>query len=133
MDNSATWSPKPALIAIGCVCAGLALTGALGYHDRMGEVLFGIAAVALIGACAHGVLVRPRLAADAQGLRIRTARGRVELGWPGTRTRLRTTRRLGRDAATLEIESGDRLFVFGWLELGADPRDVLEVLSALRP
>ena len=54
------------------------------------------------------------------------------LTWPETRTQLRTTKRLARDTATLEISSGDQLFVFGWLELGTDPRDVLDVLSSLR-
>jgi hypothetical protein len=46
--------------------------------------------------------------------------------------RLRTTRRLGRDALTLEIDGDDHLIVLGWMELGEDPRDVLAVLSALR-
>jgi hypothetical protein len=33
---------------------------------------------------------------------------------------------------TLEVESDDHLLILGQLELGEDPRDVLEVLSAIR-
>ena len=132
MDNSASWAPRPALIVVGWLGTVLALTGVIGYHDHRGQVLLGAAAVVLAAASAHGTLLRPRLAADRQGIRIRRTGGQVRLAWPETRTRLRTTKRLGRDSATLEIESGDQLFVFGWLELGTDPREVLDVLSALR-
>lgn len=132
MDNSASWAPRPALIVVGWLGTVLALGGVVGYPDHRGQLLFGVAALVLAVASAHGTLVRPRLTADRHGVRIRRARGHVRLTWPDTRTRLRTTKRLGRDTATLEIESGDQLFVFGWLELGADPRDVLDVLSALR-
>ncbi|TVT11944.1 PH domain-containing protein [Amycolatopsis bartoniae] len=98
----------------------------------MGDVLFAVAAVVLAALSAHGLLVRPRLAADAAGVRIRTAGGVREFGWQEASAELRSTRRLGRDSTTLEISAGEQLFVFGWLELGADPRDVLDALTALR-
>ncbi|MEV6642728.1 PH domain-containing protein [Amycolatopsis sp. NPDC051371] len=104
-----------------------ALTG-----DRGGLVLFALATLAAGAFAAHSTLVRPRLAADTEGLVTRTLSGTQRLPWAQTRTRLRTTRRLGRDGVTLEIEHDDELFVFGWLELGEDPRDVLDVLSTLR-
>ncbi|GLY67591.1 PH domain-containing protein [Amycolatopsis taiwanensis] len=132
MDNSASWAPRPALIIVGWLGTAFALAGVFSYPEHRGQVLFGVAAFALAAASAHGTLFRPRLAADRQGIRIRRTLGQVRLAWPETRTRLTTTRRLGRDSVTLEIESGDQLFVFGWLELGADPREVLDVLSALR-
>ncbi|MCR6486177.1 PH domain-containing protein [Amycolatopsis sp. OK19-0408] len=104
-----------------------ALTG-----DRGGLVLFALAAVAVGAFAGHATLVRPRLAADAEGLVTRTLSGTHRLPWGRTRTRLRTTRRLGRDGVTLEVEHEDELYVFGWLDLGEDPRDVLDVLSTLR-
>ncbi|WP_370969807.1 PH domain-containing protein [Amycolatopsis sp. cg9] len=100
--------------------------------DRGGLVLFALAAVAVGAFAAHATLVRPRLAADAEGLVARTLGGTHRLPWAHTRTRLRTTRRLGRDGVTLEIEHDEQLYVFGWLDLGEDPRDVLDVLSTLR-
>jgi hypothetical protein len=132
VGNSASWAPRPALIVVGWVGVVLALAGVVGYHDRRGQLLFGIAALVLAAAATHGTLLRPRLTADRDGLRIRRIGGQIRLAWPATRTRLRTARRLGRDTATLEIESGEQLFVFGWLELGTDPREVLDVLSCLR-
>lgn len=99
----------------------------------MSTAFFAVAAVALAAVSLHGLLVRPRLTADPRGLRIRTATGKHDLHWPEVTTRVRTTRRLGRNAATLEIEAGEQLFVFGWLELGADPLDVLDTLTALKP
>ncbi|MFB9684823.1 PH domain-containing protein [Amycolatopsis plumensis] len=104
-----------------------ALTG-----DRGGLVLFALAAVAVGAFAAHATIVRPRLAADAEGLVARTLGGTHRLPWAQTRTRLRTTRRMGRDGVTLEIEHDEQLYVFGWLDLGEDPRDVLDVLSTLR-
>ncbi|MBE8519154.1 PH domain-containing protein [Amycolatopsis sp. H6(2020)] len=114
-----------ALLLIGVVAD--ALTG-----DRGGLVLFALAAVAVGAFAGHATIVRPRLAADAEGLVARTLGGTHRLPWAQTRTRLRTTRRMGRDGVTLEIEHDEQLYVFGWLDLGEDPRDVLDVLSTLR-
>jgi hypothetical protein len=134
VDNSSvSWAPRPALVVTGWLAALLALVGAFTYDDRLGAVLFGVATILLVLLSAHGMLVRPRLAADAGGVHIRTARGQVDLGWPETHATLRTTQRLGRDSPTLEIAAGDRLFVFGRLELGTDPRDVLDALTTLQP
>ncbi|EOD65349.1 hypothetical protein H480_27187, partial [Amycolatopsis vancoresmycina DSM 44592] len=91
-----------------------------------------LAAVAVGAFAVHATVVRPRLAAGPDGLVARTLGGTHRLSWAQTRTRLRTTRRLGRDGVTLEIEHEDELYVFGWLDLGEDPRDVLDVLSTLR-
>jgi hypothetical protein len=136
VDNSRSspcWAPSPALVALCWFATAAALAGAFFFSDPRGRVLFGLAALLLAAASAHGTLVRPRLAADDQGIHVRSLHGRARLSWTETRTRLRTTRRRGRDAETLEIEAGDRLFIFSRLELGTDPRDVLDVLTALRP
>ncbi|MDQ7810095.1 PH domain-containing protein [Amycolatopsis sp. A133] len=114
-----------ALLLAGVVAA--ALSG-----DRGGLVLFALAAAAVGAFAGHATVVRPRLAADADGLVARTLSGTQRLPWAQTRTRLRTTRRMGRDGVTLEIEHDEQLYVFGWLDLGEDPRDVLDVLSTLR-
>ncbi|PXY34826.1 hypothetical protein BAY59_04835 [Prauserella coralliicola] len=136
MDNSTPrWAPSTGLVAVGWLLAVLAgaatavfaLTG-----DRPGAVLLGVGTAALAVGAAHGTFVRPRLAADAWGLRVRTLGGTRRLDWNEVELRLATTRRLGRDVAVLELES-DELVVLGWLELGADPRDVHDELLALRP
>jgi hypothetical protein len=136
VDNYPTsWAPRQAVVVSAWAVTALLLcgvvTGAL-TGDRGGLVLFALAAVAVGAFAAHATLVRPRLAADAEGLVARTLGGTHRLPWAQTRTRLRTTRRMGRDGVTLEIEHDEQFYVFGWLDLGEDPRDVLDVLSTLR-
>lgn len=137
MDNSsASWAPRPVLLVLGWLVAAAVAAGAVlsaSADDKAGALLLGVAALGVGAFTAHGSLIRPRLAADVTGIRARTMAGTVELSWPETRLRLRTTRRLGRDGVTLEVDSADHLLVLGRLELGEDPRDVLEALGTLRP
>jgi hypothetical protein len=136
VDNYPTsWAPRQALVVSAWAVTALLLIGVVAdavTGDRGGVVLFALATLAAGAFAAHSTLVRPRLAADTEGLVARTLGGTHRLPWAQTRTRLRTTRRLGRDGVTLEIEHEDELYVFGWLDLGEDPRDVLDVLSTLR-
>ncbi|GAA1251099.1 PH domain-containing protein [Prauserella halophila] len=157
MDNSTlSWSTHSGLVAIGWVLAVGAAAGALAASasaDRPGMLLFGLGTAALALAAAYGTFVRPRLKADAAGLRLRSLGGTRELGWREVRIELTTVRRLGRDAVALEIEplgrqapppsagedehratpaDGEGLTVLGWLELGVDPRDVHDDLTALQ-
>ncbi|MFI5611306.1 PH domain-containing protein [Amycolatopsis sp. NPDC051903] len=110
--------------------AGAVLDGFFG--DGKGAVLMGLATVAIGAFAVHWTVVRPRLAVDEHGLVARTLGGTHHLPWAHTRTHLRTTRRLGRDGVTLELEHGDELYIFGRTDLGEDPRDVLDVLTVLR-
>jgi hypothetical protein len=122
-------------VVLAWAIAALLLVGAvtdLVFGDGKGAVLLGVAMLAVGGFAVHWSLVRPRLAVDAEGLVARTLSGTHRLPWAETSTKLRTTRRMGRDGVTLELEHGDQLYVFGRLELGEDPRDVMDVLSALR-
>jgi hypothetical protein len=136
VDNYPTsWAPRQAVVVSAWAVTALLLAGVVTdalTGDRGGLVLFALAAVATGAFAAHATIVRPRLAADTEGLVARTLGGTHRLPWAQTRTRLRTTRRLGRDGVTLEIEHEDELYIFGWLDLGEDPRDVLDVLSTLR-
>ncbi|WP_370945877.1 PH domain-containing protein [Amycolatopsis sp. cg5] len=136
MDNSpASWAPAPAVLVAEWLITALAAIGTIAIAvggDPRGAILFGLVTVVAGAFALHATLVRPRLSADSRGIRARTLTGSVLLPWGITRVRLRTTRRLGRDGVTLEIEAEDRLMVFGRMDLGEDPRDVLDVLSALR-
>ena len=136
MDNYPTsWAPRPAVVVSAWAVTALLLVGVVTdavTGDHGGLVLFALATVAAGAFAAHSTLVRPRLAAGEEGLVARTLSGTHRLPWAQTRTRLRTTRRLGRDGVTLEVEHDGQLYVFGWLDLGEDPRDVLDVLSTLR-
>ncbi|WP_020669054.1 PH domain-containing protein [Amycolatopsis nigrescens] len=136
MDNyPARWAPRPAVLAVGWLLAGSLAAGATIAAlsgDLPGAVLFGAGAVVLAVAAGFGTLLRPRLAAGQDGIRVRTVNGVHELAWHEVRVRLAGTRRLGRDSSTLELDADERFFVLGRLDLGEDPREVLDVLTALR-
>jgi hypothetical protein len=136
VDNYPTsWAPRRSLVVLAWAVAALLLVGAvtdLVFGDGKGAVLLGVVTLAVGGFAVHWSLVRPRLEVDAEGLVARTLGGRHRLPWAETSTKLRTTRRMGRDGVTLELEHGDQLYIFGRLDLGEDPRDVMDVLSALR-
>ncbi|MPR00117.1 PH domain-containing protein [Modestobacter sp. I12A-02628] len=126
------WSPRtgqPVLLALGAVLLAGAALGA----DPVGRALLGAAALLLAALALRDVLLRPRLAVDADGAVVRTLGGRVAVGWPRLRATVRTTRRLGTRSRTLELEdTGDDavLLVLGRWDLGADPEEVAAVLWA---
>jgi hypothetical protein len=49
------------------------------------------------------------------------------------RLRLDERRRLGTRSASLEIDTGDQLYLLGPYDLGTDPADAVEALDRLRP
>jgi len=111
---------------------GLSLLGiALGL-DLAGLLLVGLAGLFLVGLAIADTAVRPRLAADPEGLTVRTLGRRLAAPWAGIAVRLRPGRRLGATVHTLEIDVGDELVVLGRRELGADPADVADALARLR-
>jgi hypothetical protein len=80
--------------------------------------------------------------ADPDGIGIGGLRGITSFAWSQVRdVQVVHTHRFGREVATLEIETfgpgardvGERLHVFGRLELGTDPEEVGGVLLTLRP
>ncbi|WP_298177243.1 PH domain-containing protein [Saccharomonospora sp.] len=137
MDNSArAWAPKPGLVGVGWVLTAVA-AGALGWSatsgDRPGTLLLAVVTAAFLAASLHGTVVRPRLSADGDGLRVRTLGGTRSHPWSRVDLRLTTTRRYGRDAQVIELDAVDgQLTVFGWVELGTDPHEVHEELLRLR-
>src|SRR5918993_2354905 len=130
--HSGRWSPRPVETAYAAAGAVLALLLAL-IADPAGRVLFGVAAAGLISLVAIDLLLRPRLSADASGLRVRTLSVRRELPWPDLeRVAVDERTRWGLTARTLEVDAGETLVVFGRRGLGADPRDVAGALARIR-
>lgn len=133
------WSPKPGYPVAAWGGAALAAAWLLSTEDPAGRVL-AVAAVVLLGAlAAHATLVRPRLSADAAGLRLGGWRG--SRAWPWSAVHHMAVvghRRLGREVRMLELalvsdDGRERFVVLTALDLGADPREVAEKLHALRP
>ena len=127
------WSP-PLVVPAGLAVTGVALGAATLVLDPAGRVLVGGAAVLLLLLAAREAVLRPRLAAEADGVVVRTLSGRRLLPWGTLRVRVRTARRWGTTVRTLELEPATAddgtLVVLGRWDLGADPRDVARALEA---
>jgi hypothetical protein len=131
-----TWAPKVELTALAWAAAGLAAAWAVFTDDPPGRVLLGAVALMLAFAGLFGTVVRPRLAADAEGVTVRGLTGSRRYAWAEVNVRLVRTRRLGRDVATVELDAEAAeepgLVVLGRLDLGTDPEDVVDALLELR-
>jgi len=127
------WAPPSVGIA-ACGVAGimLAISTVTVVTDPPGRLLVGISAVGLILFAGGTWRARPKLAIAADGLVIRgwlrtqrLARGDIKI------IRITEFRRIGRKVRLLEIDADDgRLFIFSRWDLGTDPLDVLDALTA---
>ncbi len=127
------WGPSTLGIA-GCGLFGLMMATATVtlITDPPGRILAGIAAVGLILFASMSWRARPKLAITDDGLAIR--------GWWRTQVLQRTDikiiritefRRIARKVRLLEIDTvDDRLLVFTRWDLGTDPLNVLDALTA---
>jgi hypothetical protein len=136
VDNSAAcrWAPPWPLVVLGWLAAlGASYWCALGATEPAGRLFAAVTTAVLAVAATYGTRARPRLAVDRHGVRIAGLWRTDHHPWPAVRrVRLVHTRRLGREIPTLEVEVSDRLYVFGRLDLGEDPRDVAVVVLDLR-
>jgi hypothetical protein len=124
------WAPRTGEV-VATAAAGLGLALAVLLVDPVGRLLVGAAALLLVGLAVRDAVLRPRLSAGAEGVTVRALSGPTTIPWPQVRVRVRTQRRWGLRARTLELE--DRaddavLVVLGRRELGADPQAVAEAL-----
>ncbi len=129
------WSPSSTGIA-ACGIAGIvmAIACVTVVTDPPGRLLLGISAVGLILFASASWRARPKLAITSDGLRVR--------GWWRTQLlqradikiiRITEFRRIGRKMRLLEIDAEDgRLLIFSRWDLGTDPLQVLDVLTAHR-
>jgi hypothetical protein len=126
------WSTRTGEI-VATALAGVGLALATTLADAAGRVLLGAAALLLVALAARDAVLRPRVAAGDEGVTVRALSGPTTIAWPAVRVRVRTQRRWGLRARTLEVE--DRtddavLLVLGRRELGTDPEAVAEALHA---
>jgi hypothetical protein len=101
--------------------------------------LFSVVTLLVIVVCtAYGTRARPRLSASGDGIEIRGLGRPRRHPWADViEMRMLHTPGLARRSRTLEITAGhgpdERLYIFGRLDLGTDPQDVLDALTAVRP
>jgi hypothetical protein len=128
-----TWSTPAPLVAGAWVLALLLAFATIIANDNAGRLLVGLATLLVTYLAAFATIARPRLSADVNGLAVRGFANTTHLPWHEVKVKLQTTRRLGREQQTLELDADDRLVVLTRLDLGADPEEVAGVLHALRP
>jgi hypothetical protein len=127
------WAPRTTGIA-GCAAFGLlmAIASVTLVTDIPGRVLTGVAAVGLLVFATASWRARPKLAISPGGLVVR--------GWWRTQLlrradikliRIIEFRRIGRKVRMLEVETADdRLLIFTRWDLGTEPLNVLDALTA---
>jgi hypothetical protein len=127
------WAPRTTGIA-GCAAFGLlmAIACVTLVTDVPGRVLTGVAAVGLLVFAGASWRARPKLAISPDGLVVR--------GWWRTQLlrradikliRIIEFRRIGRKVRMLEVETADdRLLIFTRWDLGTEPLNVLDALTA---
>jgi Bacterial PH domain len=127
------WAPS----VIGNAACGLAgivmaTTCVTVVTDAPGRLLLGISAAGLILFAIGTWRARPKLAITGDGLQIGGWLGLQLLRRPDIKIiRISEFRRIGRKMRLLEIDANDgRLFVFSRWDLGTDPLDVLDALTA---
>lgn len=102
--------------------------------DAPGRILFGLAAIILIGYAATDLVYSPRLVATSAGLHIRTPTLTGDYPWSEVhQIRADSRQRAGLRLVTLEIDVADSLAVFSRRALGADPDTAARQLRLARP
>jgi hypothetical protein len=133
MQQTQWGPPTGGIAACGIFGVAMAIAAVTVVTDVPGRALAGIAAAGLLAFASMSWRARPKLAISREGL--------VVKGWFGThvvarsdvaKIRITEFRRIGRKVRLLEIDTvaDDRLLVFTRWDLGTDPLDVLDALTA---
>lgn len=118
--------------------AGFAIftLAAIALRDDRPSLAFSAVAALVAGVYAlRDILVPYRLTADREGVTVIAGyAGTRRLAWHEIeRLRLDERRRLGTRSASLEIDTGDQLYLLSPYDLGTDPANAVEALDRLRP
>jgi hypothetical protein len=97
-----------------------------------------IGAVATLAAAAYAardLVARVRLRADRDGVvAVRGYAGHRRVAWSDVERLVVESRlRLGARVETLELDTGEEIYLFGRYDLGVDPEQALDELEELRP
>lgn len=131
-----SYAPKLLGVIAAWAGVGIAAGWAVLATDAPSRLL-AVAAIGLLGMLALlGTALRPRLAADVDGIYLGRLRGVRHWRWEEVlRMEVVASNRMGRRVGMLELDLDDgeqeRLVVLTALDLGVDPRDAEDALRAL--
>ncbi|RBY75893.1 PH domain-containing protein [Blastococcus sp. TF02-09] len=134
-----TWSTRMTETALSAAMGLLFAAGVAVVVDAPGRILLGLGAALFLAQTARDLVLRPRLSAGPDGVRVRRVAGGVHLPWGPLRIGVRETRRLGLRTPTLELDTASGpddegvLVVLGRRDLGAEPAAVARRLRELDP
>ena len=114
--------------------AVLVLVFAFGREDPVQWVMASAVATGLAGWALRDLVAPVRLAADRDGVTVVDGFARHRrLAWDDiAAVRLDRRERLGISTELLEVDADDALYLYSMHDLGADPREVHEVLEKIR-
>lgn len=139
-----SWSTPTGLVVVAWLCTAAAASWLImmlvTHSDPTGSLLAAVATLGLLVASVWSSRARPRLAVSPDGIDVRGLLHHRTYPWPTvTDIRVIQARRLGRETYLLGVDvrddtalDGERLLVFGRLDLGADPVDVAATVMAAR-
>ncbi|MFB9740101.1 PH domain-containing protein [Pseudonocardia sulfidoxydans] len=139
-----SWSTPAGLVVVAWLCtaaaAGWLAVLLVTHSDPTGSLLAAVATLGLLVASVWASRARPRLAVTPEGVHVRGLLHRRSYPWSTvTDVRVVQARRLGRETFLLGVDvrddaalDGERLLIFGRLDLGADPVDVAATVMAAR-
>lgn len=131
-----TWAVPAWLVAAFAVVSALALRGAV-RTEGPGRFLYVVLGVATAVEALRGALLRPTLAADADGIEVAIGLRRRRLPWSdvhavGAMGEPSTGPRLRRRANVLEIDLGSALLLVPRYRLDAPVAEVVSSLDTIR-
>jgi hypothetical protein len=102
--------------------------------DPVRAALCGLAALLVAAYAVRDIVAPRRLAADREGVTVVSGfAGRRRLGWDQIeRVRVDERRRLGTRSELLEIDTGDRLYLFSAYDLGTSCHEARDAIQAVR-
>ncbi|RIJ69406.1 PH domain-containing protein [Nakamurella silvestris] len=128
------WGPRPEVLAVTTLLTALAVLWLLLAESGPDKFFAGVLTLAAAATTVAGLMMRRRLVVSEHGLRVGTMSGVKLVAWGQVhRIEITTRRHLGIGSEMLHLDlDEDGLFIFGRIDLGADPEDVARTLKQIR-
>ena len=133
-DVPRIWGPSPVFVAIAVMILAGTIIWLIFARSPEDQVFAGLLAIGALLATVAAVMMRSRLVASSTGLRVGTMFGTKLVAWSQVhRIQITVRRHLGIGSEMLHLDlDEDGLFIFGRIDLGADPEEVADELRRIQ-